>query len=76
MNATAAPTLELLSWLAARPRTYREAIEAWRSNCPRLSVWDDACAAGLVRVVRNGTPMDEAEVVLTERGRALLGPRP
>jgi hypothetical protein len=64
-SATAAPTLELLAWIAARPRTYAEAMEAWRSNCPRLSVWDDACSDGLV--VANG-----AGVALTARGRALL----
>ena len=69
MTAVAAPTLELLDWVAARPRTYREAIEAWRSNCPRLSVWDDACGDGLIRIERNGGSMDDAEVALTERGR-------
>ena len=60
-----APTLELLAWIAARPRTYAETMEAWRSNCPRLSVWDDACSDGLV--VANG-----GGVALTARGRSLL----
>jgi hypothetical protein len=73
MTTATAPLLDLLSWIAARPRSYRETIEAWRSNCPRLSVWDDACAAGLVRVLRDGGPMDEAAVVLTEAGRELFG---
>jgi hypothetical protein len=64
-------TLELLRWLESRPRTYAEAIEAWRSNCPRDPVWDDAVIAGLVRVVpsSNGMP---AAVELTAQGRALL----
>jgi D-3-phosphoglycerate dehydrogenase len=64
-------TLELLQWVATRTRTYAEAIEAWRSNCPRDPVWDDAVIAGLVRVVpsRNGTP---ATVEVTAVGRALL----
>ena len=64
-------TLELLEWVAARPRTYAEAIEAWRSNCPRDPVWDDALIAGLVRVVpsRNGIP---ATVEVAPEGRALL----
>jgi hypothetical protein len=65
-------TLELLRWVASRPRTYADAMEAWRSNCPRQSVWDDAAIAGLVRTTRNG---DEPTVELTEAGRALLDSR-
>jgi hypothetical protein len=62
---TDAPTLELLTWLAGRPRSYGETIEAWRSNCPRLAVWDDALSAGLVRVAGK-------RVLLTEQGRSAL----
>jgi hypothetical protein len=58
-------TLELLSWIAARPRTYEETMEAWRSNCPRHPVWEDASIDGLVEVV-------EGRVSLTDRGRVLL----
>jgi hypothetical protein len=58
-------TVELLVWISSRPRTYAETIEAWRSNCPRDPVWDDALVAGLVQT--NGL-----EVGLTARGRALL----
>ena len=66
-----APTLELLSWISARPRTYRETIEAWRTSCPRLSVWDDAIGDGLVEVARGGR-QDDALVRVTAAGRALL----
>jgi hypothetical protein len=58
-------TLELLAWISARPRTYAETIEAWRSNCPRQSVWDDARIDGLVTANGSG-------VTLTARGRAVL----
>jgi hypothetical protein len=58
-------TLELLTWVSARPRTYVEAMEAWRSNCPRHSVWDDARIDGLV--IANGSG-----VALTALGRAVL----
>ena len=61
----AAPTLELLTWITARPRTYEDVVEAWKSNCPRLAVWDDAATAGLVTAGRDG-------VALTERGLAAL----
>ena len=62
-------TLELLAWISDRPRTYDETIEAWRSNCPRHPVWDDALSDGLVQVV-NGS-----EVALTARGRDELTAR-
>jgi hypothetical protein len=64
-------TRQLLVWVSERPRTYAEAIEAWRSNCPRDPVWDDAVLAGLVRVVpsSNGAP---STVVVTAEGEALL----
>ena len=65
--------LELLAWIAARPRTYGETLEAWRSNCPRLSVWDDAVESGLVTTVRNPGDAGRAAVELTRRGRLLLG---
>ena len=64
-----APTLELLAWLAARPRTYRETMDAWRTSCPRLSVWEDALAEGLVAVRREG---GDSFVGLTRAGRAAL----
>jgi hypothetical protein len=55
-------TLQLLQWLAERARSYPETIETWKTSCPRLTVWEDAVADGLVRVER-GT------VVLTASGR-------
>jgi hypothetical protein len=66
------PTVELLAWIASRPRTYAEAIEAWKSNCPRLSVWDDAIEDGLVAVSRSPGDAGGAAVTLSARGRALL----
>ena len=69
---TTSSTLNLLEWVSARPRTYAEAIEAWRTSCPRLSVWDDAMIDGLIRTSRNG---GAPTVELTETGRALLEAR-
>ncbi len=43
-------------------------MEAWRSTCPRLSVWEDAIIDGLVRIENDPQRM----VILTERGRAEL----
>jgi hypothetical protein len=40
--------LDLLDWVACKERTYDEAMEAWRTSCPRLPIWEDANDLGLV----------------------------
>jgi len=69
--ATPALTLQLLAWIAARPRTYGETMEAWRTTCPRLTIWDDAVSDGLVSV-DGADSMQDGRVRLTDSGRALL----
>jgi hypothetical protein len=64
-SASALLLRELLVWVGDRPRSYADTIEAWRSNCPRHPVLDDAFTDGLLRV-------EGGVVVLTARGRALL----
>jgi hypothetical protein len=66
-------TAQFLAWLAARPRSYEETMEAWRSSCPRLSVWEDALGAGLVALQSgDARGMRETRVVLTPDGWAAL----
>ena len=45
--------LDLIEYVAARPRTYAEVMDAWRTSCPRLTVWEDAVDLGFVRVRRD-----------------------
>jgi hypothetical protein len=40
--------LDLLQWLANGERTYEEVMDAWRTSCPRLTVWEDANDRGLI----------------------------
>ena len=40
--------LDLLEWLGPAPRPYEEVMEAWRTSCPRLPVWEEATSRGLV----------------------------
>jgi hypothetical protein len=47
-DPAAALTVQLLQWLDHRPRTHAEVMDAWKTSCPRLSIWEDACADGLV----------------------------
>jgi hypothetical protein len=51
---THALTLQLLEWIQLRPRTYAETLEAWRTSCPRLSIWEDACIDGLIEIAPGG----------------------
>jgi hypothetical protein len=40
--------LDLLEWIGPEPRPYAEVLDAWRTSCPRLPVWEVATARGLV----------------------------
>jgi len=46
--------LDLLEWVAHRPRPYSEVMEAWRTSCPRLAVWEEAVDHALVERSQNG----------------------
>ena len=72
--------LDLLAWLAERERSYEEAIEAWRTSCPKLPVWEDAMERGLIaREERNGrsvmrvTPSGITLLDLRKRSSAVTG---
>ncbi|GLK93607.1 hypothetical protein QEP16_15285 [Achromobacter insolitus] len=65
--------LQFLAWIAERPRTYAQTLDAWRSSCPRLSAWEDATANGLVDLSPSGDdPQAQPVVVLTPKGRKML----
>ena len=49
--------LDLVDWLARAERTYEETMDAWRTSCPRLTVWEDACDRGYVEHVIDGQRM-------------------
>jgi hypothetical protein len=40
--------LDLLEWMGPYPRPYAEVLEAWRTSCPRLPVWEDANDRGFI----------------------------
>ncbi len=54
--------LDLLEWIGSTPRPYGEVLDAWRTSCPRLPVWEEANERGFVTLP---TP--------PRRGRADLG---
>lgn len=40
--------LDLLEWIGPEARAYSEVIDAWRTSCPRLPVWEEANDRGFV----------------------------
>jgi hypothetical protein len=50
--------LDLLEWMGPGPRPYTEVLDAWRTSCPQLPVWEDATDRGFIarrRVPGSGT---------------------
>ena len=63
---------DMLEWIAKEERPYAEVMEAWRTSCPRLPVWEEANARGLVgRKVKDGVPV----VAITAKGQTLIAPK-
>ncbi|HET7030203.1 MAG TPA: hypothetical protein VFI34_06810 [Candidatus Limnocylindrales bacterium] len=73
--------LDLLEWIGPGERPYLETMEAWRTSCPRLPVWEDASDLGLIQ--RRREPGRPAIVAVTAAGsshlrrqRGAVGDRP
>lgn len=64
--------LDLLEWLAKGDRDYVEVMDAWRTSCPKLPVWEDATDQGFVVVE---AAKGRTIVRITLRGRDFLGER-
>ena len=72
IDAVESLILDLLEWVAGRERTYEETMDAWRTSCPKLPVWEDATDRGLVTTER----VDGRSIVrVTSSGLALLRER-
>ncbi|MCA3365938.1 MAG: hypothetical protein INF79_10035 [Roseomonas sp.] len=63
---------QFLRWLEECPRNYTETMDAWRSNCPRLSAWEDALEGGLIRLEPARDGATDMQVRVTAKGRARL----
>ncbi len=61
--------LDLLEFVGSDSRPYQEVIDAWRTSCPGLPVWEEATERGLLaRRQREGCAL----VSITSLGRELL----
>ena len=62
--------VDLVEWVAREPRSYAEVFDTWRTSCPRLPVWEEACDRGLV--ARRSSESGTAIVVVTDVGQRFL----
>ncbi len=71
MSETVEPLLaDLIDFVAREERPYLEVMDAWRTSCPRLPIWEEANARGFVTRVRGGD--GQWLVRATAEGRAFL----
>ena len=61
--------LDFVEWIAASPRRYCDVMDAWKTSCPRLTIFEDAIDQGLVQRCRIG---GDLSIETTEAGRDLL----
>ena len=52
--------LDLLEWIGPASRPYAEVLEAWRTSCPRLPVWEEANERGFIERHMTDTGMNVA----------------
>ena len=64
--------LDLLEWVVKGDRTYEQVMDAWRTSCPRLPVWEEANDQGFLTIDKIGR---RRIVRLTSLGRSMLQKR-
>jgi hypothetical protein len=72
-NPVDALILDLLEWIGPRSRTYSEVMEAWRTSCPRLPVWEEANERGFIAHRRRTGA--ETRISVTPQGKSFLAAR-
>jgi hypothetical protein len=68
--------LDLVEWVSREPRLYSDVLDAWRTSCPRLTVWEDAVDRGYLTIHRDEKGMrvgltPGGAKFLAEHGRAI-----
>ena len=58
--------LDLLEWIGPSARPYAEVLDAWRTSCPRLPVWEEAKDRAFVTLRRD--PVRGSCVEVSEAG--------
>jgi hypothetical protein len=63
------PILDLLEWVAKQDRSYDDAMDAWRTSCPKLPIWEDATDRGLIELDADIVRLTPAGYVFLEEHR-------
>ena len=71
-DSMGAPEVIAFQWLGTEQRDYHEVLEAWRTSCPRLPVWEEACNRGFVT---RGYSAGRAFAGVTPEGMSFLQAR-
>ena len=64
--------LDLPGFVSERDRSYEEVMDAWRTTCPKLPVWEDANDR---RLISTAEVQGRSLVRITPSGRTLLATR-
>jgi hypothetical protein len=70
IDSVDALVLDLLEWVGPTPRPYMEVIDAWRTSCPRLPIWEEAIDRGFIE--RRYEPGLGAYIAVSACGRQHL----
>ncbi|MGO4449001.1 hypothetical protein AB4Y96_08740 [Phyllobacterium sp. TAF24] len=62
--------LDLVEWVAREPRQYADAMDAWKTSCPRLTIWEDAIDRGFID--RSPSHSRTTQIVVTASGKQFL----
>lgn len=65
--------LDLIEWVGEEPKPYFEVMEAWRTSCPRLPVWEEAMDRGFL--ARLSGADNQPVVQVTPLGKRFLSER-
>ena len=63
--------LDLLEWIGPDRRPYADVLEAWRTSCPRLPIWENANDRGFI--ARHHVPGQGSFVSVSTAGAKHLG---
>ncbi len=69
LDAPAALVADLLAFVGREGRELDVVLDAWRTSCPRLPIWETALDGGFVALKSSG---GGTRVVLTPAGLAFL----
>jgi hypothetical protein len=62
--------IDLLEWIGPQSKSYTDVMDAWRTSCPRLPVWEEANARGYI--TQDRSPNGGAMVSVSALGKTLL----